>query len=196
MISNYSELQTEVNDWSHRSDLSAKVPGFIRLAEAEMQVRCKQVDFEASLTLPVVAGVASLPSDFAGMRSIYWDGDPKRPLRYITPDRYDAEFSRGGTTLYYTITGSSLKTSAPLDGSVVMTYKARFVPLSDANPVNVLLTHYPDAYLQGTMKQVRAYTKDYDSSQVHAAMFEDALKRVIRDNNDRKYAGPIEVRPR
>lgn len=196
MISNYSELQTEINDWSHRSDLSSKVPSFIRLAETEMQVRCKLVDFESTVTLPVVAGVATVPSDFAGMRSIYWEGDPKRPLRYITPDRYDAESSRGGVTLYYTLTGDSLKTTAPMDGAVVITYKARFTPLSDSAPENAILSNYPDAYLQGSLKQVRLYTKDFDAAQIHAAAFEDALKRIIKDGQDRKYAGPLEVRPR
>lgn len=196
MISNYTELQSEVNAWSHRSDLTAKVPTFISLVEADLQVRCKLVDFEGSATLTVTAGVATLPTDFSGMRSIYWDGDQNRPLRYITPDRYDADANRSGTAYYYTITGSTLKTSPPGDGQVVMTYKARLVPLSDSDPTNAILTRYPDAYLQGALYQAGIYTKNTEAIATHGTLFNDAVARIISDDKQRKYAGPLEVRAR
>jgi len=35
-IATYSELQTAVADWMHRTDLTAKIPDFITLAESRI----------------------------------------------------------------------------------------------------------------------------------------------------------------
>jgi len=188
-IATYAELQTEVIDWSYRTDLDSRIPNFIALCESDLQVRCKLVDFESSATVTITAGVGTLPSGFSGMRSVYLDGDVTKPLKYVTPDRYDALTNESGDGIWYTITGSSIKVAQDGDGSVVMTYKARFTPLSVTNTTNVILTNYPDAYLHGTLLQLRTFTKDRQGMADELALFESAVKRIEIDNNQRKYAG-------
>lgn len=195
-IGTYAELQSAVVDWAYRTDITARVPDFIQLAESDMQVRCKLLDFEASATVAMTAGVGALPTGFNGMRAAYWDGDTKVPLRYITPDRYDA-LSSSGTGVWYTITGTQIKTAPQTDGNVVMTYKARFTPLSASNTTNVILTNYPDAYLHGALLQFAMWAKDKGRAADEAALFEASIERIKTDNNQRKYAGAsLAVRPR
>ena len=188
-IATYAELQTEVIDWSYRTDLDSRIPNFIALCESDLQVRCKLVDFESSATVTITAGVGTLPTGFSGMRAVYWDGDVTRPLKYVTPDRYDALTNESGDSVWYTITGSSIKVAPDGDGSVVMTYKARFTPLSVTNTTNVILTNYPDAYLHGTLLQLRTFTKDRQGMADELGLYESAVKRIEIDNNQRKYAG-------
>lgn len=196
-ISTYSELQSEVTAWSHRTDLSARIPNFIVLCEADMQVRCKLTEFEGSSSVTITAGVGTLPTGFTGMRSIYWDGDLDRPLKYLTPDQFESHRNESGLANWYTITGTSLLTSPAGDGTAVIRYKARFTPLSDTNTSNVLLTNYPDAYLHGTLVQLHSYTKNTKAMQEANALYEAAVQRIVIDNNQRKYAGvSLEVRPR
>ena len=45
-LTTYSELQAAVASWLHRDDLTAQIPDFIRLAEADMQVRAKLSQWE------------------------------------------------------------------------------------------------------------------------------------------------------
>ena len=197
MISNYSELQAAVIDWSYRTDMSARVPDFIALCESDMQVRCKLLEFEASATVAITAGLGTLPTGFTGMRAAYWDGDSEKPLRYITPDRYDAYLNTAGTGVYYTIVGTQIKVVPQTAGNVIMTYKARFTPLSSSNTTNVLMTNYPDAYLHGTLLQLRTFCKDAQGMRDEAALFEACVDRIRMDNNQRKYAGAtLEVRAR
>lgn len=108
MITNYTQLQASVIDWSFRTDMASRLPEFIQLCESDMQVRCKLVDFEASATITVTAGLGTLPSGFTGMRAIYWDGDTTRPLKYVTPDQFDKLSNYSGQGYWYTITGTSL----------------------------------------------------------------------------------------
>lgn len=197
MISTYAELVDAVVDWSYRSDVAARVPNFIALCEADMQVRCKLVEFEGSATVPIIAGSGTLPAGFTGMRAAYWDGDRARPLRYVTPDRFESFARESGQGTWYTITGTSIRVTPGTDGNVVMTYKANFTPLSESNPTNVILSRYPDAYLHGSLLQLRTWCKDKSGMADAVALYEPAVERIVADNNQRKYAGvTLQVRPR
>lgn len=192
----YANLQTEIADASYRTDLTAKIPSFISLCESDMQVRCKLVEFEGSATLSVVAGVASIPADFKGHRAAYLDGDQARPLQYVTPDRFDMLANESGIGTWFTITGSSFKMAPQSDASVVLTYHAKFTPLSDAATSNSILLNYPDAYYQGSLMQLGLYIKDDAMISTRKALFDEAVGRIKKDNQDRKYPGPLQVRAR
>jgi len=194
-ISTYSELVTAVTRHSFRSDLTSDIPNFIQLCEADMQVRLKNVDFEGTSTLTVTAGVAALPSDYRGMRNVYWSGDYKRPMQYITPDKFDAIILTSNLPNFYTIKGTNIVLSSTLDGSAVINYMASFTGLSGSNATNAIITKYPDAYLHGTMTQLFIFARDPANAQVRQAAYEQAIDRIVRDNNQRKYGASLQVRP-
>lgn len=197
MISTYSELQTAAANWANRTDLSSRIPEFIALCEADMQVRCKLVDFEGVSTVAVSGGSGSLPADFAAARSIYWDGDLDRPLAYLPPSHFDRLRNESGALPnYYTITGSYLKVDESATGNAVMTYKARFTALSDNSTTNTILTRFPDAYLYGTLVHLCGYIKDADGMTGASTLYEGAIRRIIQDDNARRFAGPLMVRAR
>lgn len=194
MITDYATLQTSIADWSYRTDMTTRIPEFIQLCESDMQVRCKLVDFEDVATVVMTAGVGTLPTDFNGIRSVYWDGDLAKPLKYVVPDKFDFVANESGTGIYYTITGTSIKTAPKTDGNVVMTYKARFTPLSGSNTTNVILEKYPDAYLHGALLQLATFVKDKEAMASKAMLYEAVIDRIKSDNAQRKFSGPLEVR--
>jgi hypothetical protein len=194
MISNYTELQSAVASWSYRTDLTALIPDFIALCESDMRTRLKMTDLEAIATIPLTAGVGALPVGYGGHRAVYSEGDLKRPLKYLPPDRFNASENLAGLPTYFTATGGNIYVSPAGDGNVVMTYKAKLLPLTTLSPTNYVLTNYPDAYLHGSLVQLHIYTKDNESLVTSMKVYEDAMARVVRDNNERKYAGPLEVR--
>lgn len=193
MLDTYANLQTAIASWSYRTDLTAVIPDFITLCETDMQVRCKLLEFESSATLTLTSGVATLPTDYKGHRAAYLDGDQKRPLRYLPPDLFDLESNKQGPGVWFTITDDTFKMAPLSDGSVVLTYYAKFTPLGSGNPTNALLTNYPDAYLAGSMVQSAIYRKDADALAIWSPVFEAAIKRINEDNKDRKYPGPLQV---
>lgn len=197
MITNYTELQAAVSNWANRTDLSSRIPEFIALCEADMQVRCKLVDFEGVATIVITSGSGSLPADYSGARSLYWDGNLDRPLSYVPPAQFDAlRNESGGSPTYYTIRGTSLLVDQNATGNVVMTYKAQFTPLSGSVATNTLLTRFPDAYLYGSLIHLCGYVKDAEGMAGATAMYEGALRRIIADDNARRFAGPLQVRAR
>lgn len=196
MIDNYTDLLNEVEAWSYRSDLTDRIPTFVQLCESDLQVRCKLVDFENDANVAVTSGVGTLPTDYSQARAVFWEGDQIRSLKYLTPDQMQAKAYLAGMPTYYTITGDNIQVLPSGDGTLGMTYKARFSALSGTNPTNVILTRYPEAYLHGTLAQLAMYTKDADTLTTAQAAYESAILRIKLDNNQRKYGSSLEVRAR
>jgi hypothetical protein len=188
-IASYSDLLTELEGWTKRPNLSSKYATWVSLCEADMQVRAKLVDFESSDSAVITAGSGPLPSDFSGMRSVYWDDDTDRKLTYITPDSMNGYSEEAGEPSHYTLTGSTLKVNTTQDGTVGMTYMARFTALDAQNPTNSIITKYPDVYLCGAMVQYALYVEDDAALGKWNQLFDAAITRLQLDNSARRYAG-------
>lgn len=197
MASTYSGLKTEISDFYNRNDLTSVVDTFIDLAEAEMQRELKLLEFETTATVTVTAGVGALPTGFVGARALYWSADPNRILTYLTPDKLNSlNASNPSLVSYYTITGDSFKVANDSSGDLIVTYMARFTPLSDSNTTNSILTNHPGAYLSGGLKYAAIWAKDLDAASGYQTLFSGELAQIVRDMKDRKYAGAaLQQRP-
>lgn len=195
-VTNYTDLQTELAANSGRSDLTNLIPTFIQMAEAEMQRRLKTVDFESTASVAVTGGVGALPTGFAGHRAAYFDGDERRPLEYITPDRFNALQNRITVPTYYTVIGSELWVMSQETGTVVLTHNARFTPLSETDTTNAIIDTYPDAYFFGGLTFLYHHTRNWPAKSEQKAEFEKVITQIINDYKDRKYPGRLVVRPR
>jgi hypothetical protein len=197
-VTNYTDLQSEVAANSNRSDLTARIPTFIQMAETEMQRELKMSEFEATATIAVTAGFGTLPTGFVGARSMYWDGDLRQPMTYVTPDRYNALVASNfaGTPLFYTVQGGQLKTVTAGDGNVVMQGQFKFTPLSGSNLTNAIIDNYPDAYFFGTLMFLYHHMRNWVAKGEQRAEFMRVMDSIKRDQQARKYPGPLEVKPR
>lgn len=186
-LSTYSELKTSIADWMKRTDLTAVIPDFISLAEMDMLYRLRLVEFETTGTVTMTAGTGTLPTGFLNFRSVAMDGEGQ--LRYLPPSRFD-DFLVDNTTgdgIYYTITGSSIKTAPPTTGTLDVVYAAKFTALSDSNTTNTVLTNFPNAYLFGALAQGDIYIRKDPSTNM--AKYNEAIQRILEANHYRKYAG-------
>lgn len=199
-IIDYSTLVTELDGktgYLHRSDVTARIPTWIGLAESDMQVRCKLLEFEVTAPVVVTAGAGSLPSDLVAMRSIYWDGNPKQPLAYVAPDRFDLLRNASGDPRYYTLVGTQLRVAPSASGNAYLTYNARFTGISSTMGTNSIINNFPDAYLFGTLYQAALWEENDEKAAKNKGLFDQAVARIQTNNTDRKWAGSsLQVRPR
>jgi len=197
-ITNLAELTTAIVSWDHREgddDFAAEISNFIALTESVFQIRLKLLQFESTATITVTDGVGSLPADYVGMRSIYWNGDYTQELRYITPAEFDARRNADyGEQYFYTISGSTIRFLGVADGEATATYNAKFAPLTALLPTNAILTNYPDAYLWGGLMHGAMWSQDEAMEKKWGNLFGGVIDRINQDNQDRKYAGPLTVR--
>ena len=194
-LGTYSELQSSIASFLHRDDLTSEIPDFIKLAEADLQVRAKLSQWDTSATVTVTSGTGPLPSDFAKATSVtYGAGD--YTIDFMSQIGYDAYAATGetGEPEFYTIRGTNLLIYPLYTGSVTLAYTARFTPLSDSATTNSLITLFPDAYLYGSLMHANDYIKDDAALQKYAALFDQALGRVRKYAYDHKYSDGLQMR--
>jgi len=194
-ISTYSELQSAVASWLHRSDLTTEIKDFIRLAEADLQVRARLEQWATSASVSLTSGVGSLPSDFHKAISVSY-GSGKYTLEYLPKKQFDdaAAPAESSEPAWYTIVGSQIKVYPLVTGTVTLNYMAEFTYLSDSATTNSLLTMFPDAYLEGSLLQACVWTRDMEGMQIHAPLFDAAVQRVKKYVFNYSYPDGLQMR--
>jgi hypothetical protein len=201
-LANYSDLQGAISDWVARGDvLEPRLPDFIALTESRIQQELDVTDSEATETITPVADQASypLPSDYKTMRSVQVDGTPMpHPLAYRTPTQFTAENTQSGETDIYTIKGLNIIIGPTPGGNspvFYLDYIARFVPLSDNNTTNWILTNFPDVYLFGSLAEASAYDRNVQAEQKWWGRFTSAIASVRLYLEGQRFGGsPLEIR--
>ena len=131
MISTYAELQTEVNRWSHRSDMTARVPDFIALAEARMNdaLILKDMEVEETLSSAIGANYVALPTGYVSPKKLWIiiDGERKEmwPVA-VTALEYDTDNTIPSK---WAVDGANLRFDVPADKVYSMPF--RFVKKSN-----------------------------------------------------------------
>jgi hypothetical protein len=193
-IGTYSELQTAVAGWLHRSDMTARIPEFIALAESKINRRLRVPGMEATLSATTITdGVIPLPDAFASVKTLWIEGFEREPLKAQTLEYITARASLW-IAKHYTRQGASLRFDGV--GDVAGVYYERVPTLSDAAPENWLLSESPDLYLFGALGEAALHIKDEQRGALWQQRFEVLIDELnaaaVRD----AYAGPLVARSR
>lgn len=180
-ISTYSELQTAVTNWLHRSDLTAIIPDFITLAESRinrtLQLPTKEI--EVSLTASIGSRTIALPSGYVSPIALwltYWQ--PRNQMVYVPPDQIPVTGSLA-TPVYWTIDGGNIAFDSLADKAYTFTFRYLSVlALSASTSTNWLLTNHPDVYLYGALIEASPYTRDDNRISLWKTAFDVAIQEV------------------
>jgi hypothetical protein len=183
-LSTYAELQASIAGWAHRTDLTAMIPDFIRMAEVKMTEDLNSREMETTSTLTTTTGSAyvTLPIDFKLVKRLVLVDDPNRVLKYAAPEVLTEDYPNSGTdeSILYTIIGSQLQL-APIPDSnydLSLTYERTIPALSDSNTTNWLLTRSPNAYLFGSLMMAAPYCRDDPRIAVWQQFYLDAINGI------------------
>ena len=158
-LATYSDLLSAVAAWLNRgSDLDARIPDFIALAEAEFNRRLRTIEMEVTATATLTGDAVAVPDDFLGLRSLKIDNTA---LEYVPPAEIADDESTGGYPTRYTVSdGQFIFRPAPSSGDVQISYYASIPALTVGNTTNWLMTRWPDLYLFATIAHAAFYIRD------------------------------------
>ncbi len=203
-ISTYTNLKQEVEDWSHRTDLTSKMDTFCQFAEQIINygyerggrviqgLRSKEMEKRESQSFN--ATFFPLPTDYIEMIALEVEYSGRRnPLRQVSPQILDSTYSlsNGSNPRAYTIQNSQIEfrpgidASAPYTGE--LTYYAE-VPTLTSNSTNDVLSATPMIYLGGMMLALSLYAQDEEQTDVWFGMLNSAMKGA--NKNKGKYVLP------
>lgn len=198
---NYSDLQASVAGYLGRSDLTTQIPDFIRFAELRLGRELRTRQMLNSATAPTIANDArtALPTDFLEIRDLFIQGNPRRPLTYLSPSAFSREARADsiGLPVFYTILASEFK-YAPIPDTVYtleILYYAKPTFLSTSNTSNVFLANYPDALLYGALIEAEPYLINDARSQLWATLYDRAIKNISDADQSGDYSGvPLQMK--
>ena len=191
-ISSYAELQTAVQSWLHRSDLSSVTPDLILLGELRIfrEVRCRVM--ETSLSDTIASGVIAVPSDYLDLKFAYIDATPvskldrasasqiyeQHPLR--SPNGKPTMIAREGTNFIF---GPYPDSAYDVKGI----YYAK--PVSIQTSANALFTEYPDLYLFAALSEAAPYIQDDPRVQLWEAKYGAIVKQIFNQDAEEYGSG-------
>lgn len=192
----YATLQTEIATLAVRDDLTDLIPNFIGYAENWFQRELFSPEREETVTLTVTNGVASLPTDFGGVKMIYVDGTTDTVLDPMTAAKLRTSYPTAttGTPMHYAFEGETvLFGPVPSSGLVIkMKYIEGITALSTDNTTNWLLTDHPDLYVNAALAELFDYTRDADQAALRRQKAVVAANSINRQGQRRKgNSGPL-----
>ena len=193
-ITTYAELQTAIAAWLARDDLTATIPDFIALFEADANLKLRTRLQTATASFTTTNGEHALPADFSSAVRVTFMGSARAGLQYLDPEvlLYDYPTGPTGMPAAYTVEGTTLRVRPIDDGTPLeLVYRALVPPL--AAGVNWLLQKYPNLYLFGSLCEAQGFAVDADKFALWQAR-RDQLYRDIQLDDFRSIDGAT-IRP-
>lgn len=175
----YATLKTDVAAQLNRTDLTAKIPGFISRAEAmlfrELQVR----ELQVSVTGTTTDDYSALPADFGTLSRLTMTvNGTTRTLDYIAQP-YNTGTLTNPTS--YALEKDQLRIwGAGTGAAYTLYYIPKLAALSDSNTTNWLLDNGSDVYLYAATMEGARYLRNKGLADECSAMVLTGLDSLQR----------------
>ena len=193
-ITNYAGLQTTIANYLARSDLTAQIPDFIRLAEIRLRrdLRIRQM-LNSSITSTTGGDqTVSLPIDFLQLRDLFIVTNPVQPLDYLTPSVFNrnARVTESGLPVNYTIIANEFKLAPVPDTNYTLRMLYYYAPefLTSENPSNMFLSTCPDLLLYGALVEAEPYLMNDGRIQVWAGMYDRGVASLSSSDDASEHS--------
>ena len=196
-ISNYSELQTEMESWLHRDDLTAKFPDFIKMGEGVLNRKLRTVDMEtrATATTGTTSRFMALPVGFVEMLSL-WIQDPAQEILYLAPRQlreYISSETDTGEPSHFTIKDEIEFNCIPDSAYTLEQHYLKKYDLA-ADVTNWLLTNHPELYLHACLAPAALFARDSDLYSMMAGLRDQGIAEVNRAEARKRGGGMAYLR--
>jgi hypothetical protein len=204
-LGTFTELKDAIADWLDRSDLTARIPDFITLAEARLNrdLRIRPMEVRSSMETTSGQQYFNLPGGYIQMRNIQLNTNPTAPLEYITPEMLDRLYGSNttGKPRAYTLIGDEIQLSPIPDAAyeLEMAFYEKFTALGDGTSGTVtnnwLTKNAPDVLLYGALMEAEPFIKNDERIPVWLQAYRDGVDKLQKaDQNDRHSGSAMRVR--
>lgn len=193
-LTNYTELQTSIAEFLNRDDLTAKIPDFIVLAEAQMNAELRHWRMEKRATASLDSQYTAVPDDFIQPVRFSIVGTTISSLsqtdsKTIT-DLRTANNNPSGRPTEYSILDGSIEVYPTPDATYTLEllYYEKLDALNSGNPTNWVLTTYPNAYLYGSLLHSAPYLMEDQRINTWAQFYQKAIDDINQEAVNSKTA--------
>lgn len=177
---NYGELKTAILSDSHRADLTADVPRFIR--EAEGMIRRDLTAYELTAVLDETDrdsdGLYNLPSGLLEIRNVFTDDAPNG-AEPVAINQLRA-IAANAPVIWYTVRGDQIEFRGvpATDAEIEIAYLGVPAALSADGDTNDLLTDHESLYIEGALFFLYKHTQDLELANAALETFTSILDKL------------------
>jgi hypothetical protein len=195
----YIGLKASLADWLNRSDLTAQIPDFIILAEAEMKRRLRRTSVRNS-AFSITAQAVAAPGDCAELRSIYLISTQMMqdvPIRLCTPEMLAERRARnagavGRPSDVAVMAGYFNFAPAPDQTyTAEIFYFQSLIPLNVGTPTTTLYTEAPDMYLYGALLQAAPFLENDERIPTWQGKFDNSIEQMNYVREREEYTASL-----
>ena len=185
-LNSYAALKTSIGDFLNRDDLTAVIPDFISLAEAQINRDIRHYEMENRATAQLDSQYLARPTDWVETIRMHITGGGTRTLDLLSgaamSDKRAGADDTSGEPRYFRHAERAFEVYPTPDGTynVEILYYQKIPALSDANTSNWLLSEAPDVYLYGSLLHSSPYLAEDARVNVWAQLYAAAKDNVNR----------------
>lgn len=197
---NYTDVintSLSYSDRANSDEIQANMDNFLRIVEAKVnrKLQTRNQSKRAQIVLTADTEYYALPSDFAGLRTIFTVVENERKnFEYVTPEKMNVHITNNLNEYVYTIMGNSLQIHPTFDDTILqIMYYQRVTPLTSTNDTNWLSNYAPDAYIFGTLCEINYFAKDVQTAGIWEARFNLIIDDIDLEDAKDRWSGPPPV---
>tara|TARA_R110001632_G_scaffold69063_1_gene161896 strand:- start:15 stop:638 length:624 start_codon:yes stop_codon:yes gene_type:complete len=195
-ISTYTELKAAIADFLNREDLTAVIPTFITLAEADFNRKVRHWRMEGRSEATIDTQYSGIPADWLEtIRFNISTTEGTRGLELIShsemADRRGEAHDESGIPKFYSMSGGQFEVLPAPDGDYTadLLYYQSIEALSGSNATNWLLTYHPDAYLYTALLHSAPYLDEDQRATTWAALTASAIDNINTSSDRSRFSG-------
>ena len=194
-VSTYAELQTAVAAFVNRDDLTAIIPTFIALAEAQIQRDVRHWRMHERAVTSITTRYVALPGNWVETIRFTVDANGYRELRLLSEPAMQGlracTGNTGGVPQYYAHIAGEIEVYPSPSGAYTgeLVYVEKIPALSDATTYNWLLQEAPDVYLYGALIQSAPYLSEDGRAALWAGLYQSAVMALNAAGERAQYSG-------
>ena len=195
-LNTFTALKASVADFLNRDDLTAVIPDFISLAEAQINRDVRHWKMEARSSGQQSSGdeYMQIPADWVETIRLHLTGSGTSVVNLISRDamadkRSSAE-DVSGTPIYYTHADGQFQLyPTPSEDTDFELLYFQKIPSLISNSDNWLLLEAPDVYLYGALLHSAPYLAEDQRIAIWAQMYSAAVQRLNEVSEDARFSG-------
>jgi hypothetical protein len=195
-LNTFTALKASIADFLNRDDLTAVIPDFISLAEAQINRDVRHWKMEARSSGQQSSGdeYMQIPADWVETIRLHLTGTGTTVVNLVSrdsmADKRSAQEDTAGTPIMYTHADGQfqLYPTPSTDTDFELLYFQK-IPSLISNSDNWLLLEAPDVYLYGALLHSAPYLAEDQRVAVWAQMYSASVQRLNEVSEDARFSG-------
>jgi len=195
-LNTFTALKASIADFLNRDDLTAVIPDFISLAEAQINRDVRHWKMEARSSGQQSSGdeYMQIPSDWVETIRLHLTGTGTSVVNLVSRDsmadkRAGQEDTTGTPIMYTHADGQFQLYPTPSNDTDFELLYYQKIPSLISNSDNWLLLDSPDVYLYGALLHSAPYLAEDQRIAVWAQMYSASVQRLNEVSEDARFSG-------